>query len=323
MPAPEPNPQRGSIAEIMERNGVTRRSFLQWCAFISGVLALPAVPWAQQIASALSTKPRLPVIWLNAQDCNGNIEAFLRTNDPAPSSVLLDSIALNYSELVMAGSGTAAEKARRDTIAAGGHVLVVEGAIPTGAGGAYCMVGGRPISDHIKEAAKGALGVIAVGTCASWGGLPAAAGGVTGAVDLQTLLGTGTKVIRMPGCPVNGDNVVAAIVQQITTGAWPKVDSNGRPVFAYSDLIHVGCPRLAHFEAGRFVEAWGDKGHQNGWCLRHLGCRGPDSKVNCRTHRFNGATSYPIQAGATCLGCVRSDFWDVDGGFFVSRTTAH
>lgn len=303
-----------TVREILESNGMGRRKFLAYCGMIAAGLALPQIPYRDQIAHALTVSKRVPVLWLNGQDCNGNIESLIKTAKPTPTELLLDHLSVNYVELIMSAAGSAAEKARADTIAAGGYVLVVEGGIPTGASGAYCTIGGRAFTDIVREAAANALQVISVGTCASWGGIPAARGGVTGAVDLQTLLGSSKSVIRLPGCPVNPFNIVNSIVHYITFKQWPETNKDGLPFFAYGEEIHDDCPRKDFYEEGKYVLAWGDAGHQAGWCLRKMGCRGPETRANCREIKFNGGTSYNIASGAPCFGCVSQGFWDVPGG---------
>jgi hydrogenase small subunit len=298
--------------ERMARAGIDRRTLLRWGACIAGTLALPLDPFAQRIAEAAQVAPRLPVLWLNGQDCTGDIEGLLRTGDPTPSELLLDRLSLDYTELLMAPAGTAAEGALARTVKeyAGKYVVVVEGSIPTAAKGMYCCVGGRTFVDILTEAASGAVAVIAAGTCAVYGGLPAATGGVTGASSVTTVLsGTKAKIINFPGCPLNGENLTAALVQYATLGTWPETDSTGLPLFAYGTRIHPRCERLPFFRAGKFVRTWGDAGHQAGWCLRNVGCQGPQTSANCATARFNAETSWPVASGAPCLGCTRSTFW--------------
>ncbi|HEU5155902.1 MAG TPA: hydrogenase small subunit [Streptosporangiaceae bacterium] len=302
-----------SVAALLERDGVGRRSFLQWCGFIAGVLALPADPFGERIAHALTTQPRLPVLWLNGQDCNGNIEGFLRASDPTPSELVLDRLSIDYVELLMAPSGTAAENQRADTIArfAGRYVLVVEGSVPTAGDGAFCCIGGKAFTQVVEEAAGDALAVIGVGSCAFDGGLPAARGGVTGAVGIREFLsGSGKTIITLPGCPMNVDNLTATLVHYLTFGTWPELDELGRPEFAYGSCVHELCDRRRHYRAGRFVLEWGDEGHQQGWCLLKMGCLGPGTPANCPTARFNSGTSWPVASGAPCLGCTRPKFWD-------------
>ena len=111
---------------------------------------------------------------------------------------------------------------------------MVEGSIPTAASGVYCCVGGRSFVDTVKQAAAGALAVIAVGSCAADGGLSMATGGVTGAASVSTVLsGMGKTIINFPGCPMNIENLTATLTQYLTLGTWPAVDSTGRPTFAY------------------------------------------------------------------------------------------
>jgi hydrogenase small subunit len=184
------------------------------------VLVLPADPFGARIAHALTTQPRLPVLWLNGQDCNGNIEGFLRASDPTPSELVLDRLSIDYVELLMAPSGSAAESRRADTIAryAGRYVLVVEGSVPTAGDGAFCCIGGKAFTQVVEETAGDALAVIGVGSCAFDGGLPAARGGVTGAVGIREFLsGSGKTIITLPGCPMNVDNLAATLVHYLTT----------------------------------------------------------------------------------------------------------
>jgi hydrogenase small subunit len=301
------------IMEHMRRAGVDRRTVLRWSAYMAGVLALPAIPFAARIAEALETQPRLPVLWLNGQDCTGDAEGFLRASQPTPADLILDRLSLNYSELLMAGSGEAAERSLADTISndAGQYVIVVEGSIPTAQNGVYCCIGGRSFTEILRQAAASALGVIAVGTCATNGGLPAAGGGSTGASSVRDVLGsTSVPIVALPGCPMNVENLTATLVNYLTLGEWPALDSSGRPTFAYGRRVHQDCERREHFQAGRFVKVIGDEGYQAGWCLRDVGCQGPQTYANCPVKRFNSATSWPVASGSPCMSCTTGGFWD-------------
>ncbi len=301
------------IAKHMERHGIDRRTVLRWSAYMAGILALPVIPYAAKIAAALDDQPRLPVLWLNGQDCAGDTEGFLRASRPTPSELVLDYLSLDYAETLMAPAGDAAEARYAETLKnqAGKYVLVVEGSIPTGASGAYCTVGGRAFADIVKEAAAGALAIIAVGSCAADGGLAAATGGITDAVAVKTLLaGTTTKILNFPGCPMNIENLTAAIVQYLTLGAWPDTNADGLPLFAYGARVHSTCERLPFLRAGKVALDWGDEGHRAGWCLRRIGCQGPTTYVNCSVVKFNEGTSWPVSSGSPCIGCTQPNFWD-------------
>ncbi|MBE1494037.1 hydrogenase small subunit [Amycolatopsis lexingtonensis] len=293
--------------------GIGRRRFLTFCAAMATTLALPE-RFAPRVAEALSTVERPVVVWLEFQDCAGDTEAFLRSRNPSTADLLLGMISLNYHETLMAAAGTAAEKARDDAVAKGGHLVVVEGSVPTGIPGA-CTIGGRSAEDLLRSAVRGAAGVINVGTCSAFGGIPAAGPNPTGAVRVEDIVG-GVPVINLSGCPVNADNLTATIVHHLTFGQFPAADDLGRPLFAYGERIHDTCPRRGHFDAGQFAEEWGDEGHRKGWCLYKLGCKGPSTFHNCPSVRYNDGTSWPIAAGHGCVGCSEPDFWDAMTPFY-------
>jgi hydrogenase small subunit len=306
----------GDLVEQLFRSGVSRRGFLKFCAAITATLALPPI-YGPKIVAALSSPVRVPLIWLEGQDCAGNTEGFLRASHPTVADLILKNLSLDYHETIMAAAGDAAEASKAATMAAypGGYVLVVEGSVPRAEGGVYCTVGGRTFQDILTQAAEHALAVIAVGTCAFDGGLPRADGGPTDAAGVQWML-PGKTVINLPGCPMNVQNLTATIVHYLTFKEFPAIDSSGRPYFAYGQLLHDQCERRAHFEQGEYVQAWGDEGHRKGWCLYKMGCKGPETFANCPTVRFNDATSWPVKVGHGCVGCTMPNFWDSMSPFY-------
>jgi hydrogenase small subunit len=193
-----------------------------------------------------------------------------------------------------------------------GYIAVVEGAIPTTGDGMSCTVGGRPIRDVVREVCDGALATIGVGSCAFDGGLPAAAGGSTGAVGVAQVV-PGDRLISLPGCPVNVENLTATLVHYLTFKQLPVADSMHRPLFAYGGLVHNQCERRAHFEFGEFSTAWGDEAAQKGWCLYKMGCKGPETFANCPTALYAERTSWAVKAGHGCIGCTMPRFWDAMG----------
>jgi hydrogenase small subunit len=293
--------------------GVDRRAFLKFCAGVTAVLALPPRS-APRVASALAKVTRPVVVWLEFQDCAGDTEAFVRSRDPSAADLVLGLISLDYHETLMAPAGMAAEQARDAAIAKGGHVLIVEGSVPVGIPGS-CTIGGRTASDILTTAARGAAGIINVGTCSAFGGIPNAHPNPTGAVKVEDVV-SGVPVVNLSGCPVNADNLTATIVHYLTFGAFPAADEFGRPLFAYGELIHNTCPRRGHFDAGQFALEWGDEGHRNGWCLYRLGCKGPETSHNCPSVQYNEATSWPVAAGHGCVGCAEPHFWDTMSPFY-------
>ncbi len=311
----ERNPSE-SLARALLSQGVSRRDFMKFCTAMTAVLALP-VRYTPRIAQALETAVRPPVIWLNFQDCAGNSESFLRANHPTVSELVLDILSIDYQEVIMAAAGHYAEENRLNTMREykGKYIVVVEGAIPLADDGIYCVIGGHTAIDILKETAKDAAAVITAGTCSAYGGIPAAAPNPTGAVGVRDVLNN-VPLINMPGCPMNVQNLTALIVHYMTFNSLPAVDHEGRPLFAYGSRIHDDCERRAHFDAGQFVEEWGDEAHRKGWCLYKMGCKGPQTAHNCSMVRWNDGMSWPVGAGHGCVGCSEPHFWDTMGGLY-------
>lgn len=299
-----------------KERGVSRRSFLKFCAAMTAALALPD-RYIPRIAAALENVRRPALVWLEFQDCAGNTESFLRASKPTVAEIALDVLSLNYHETIMAPAGQAAEKSLMDTVRSekGQYLAVVEGSIPLKDGGVYCTIGGRTALDMAREVCGNALATIAVGACAWDGGWPAAAPNPTGAVGVREAV-PGITLINLPGCPMNVQNLTAVVVHYLTFGALPATDPMGRPLFAYGARIHDNCERRGHYDAGRFVEEWGDEGHRNGWCLYKVGCKGPQTYQNCPAIGWNDGVNWPIAAGHGCIGCAAPHFWDTMTPFY-------
>lgn len=306
-----------NLAQELERRGVSRREFMSFCASMAAVLGLPASA-SRAIAAAVASEARPILVWLEFQDCAGNTESFLRASHPTVADLILDTISLNYHETIMAAAGSQAEAALKKTVAEnkGKYIALVEGAIPTGADGAYCTIGGRSALDIAREVCGGAAATIAVGTCAAFGGLPAAAPNPTGALSVGDAVPGLETLINLSACPANAENITALIVYYLTLKRWPALDRYRRPLFAYGKFIHDNCERRAHFDAGQYVEAWGDEAHRHGYCLYKMGCKGPATSQNCPIVRWNEGTNWPIGCGHPCIGCAEPNFWDTMTPFY-------
>ena len=293
------------FAELARRLQISRREFLQFCTAVTATLGLPAAAEAA-VARAIEKAKRPSVIWLHFQECTGCTESLLRAEHPTLEKLILDVISLDYHETLMAAAGHQAEAARKAAMKAnkGKYVLVVEGAIPLKDNGNNCKIGGQKAIDMVKECAADAAAVIAIGSCASWGGMPSTDPNPTGAASAAEALGK--PVVTIPGCPPNPYNFLAAVVHFLTFGKLPAVDQLGRPKFAYSRLVHDNCERRAHFDAGRFAMEFGDTGHRQGYCLYKLGCKGPETYANCPTILFGdaGPGTWPVGCGHPCIGCT-------------------
>ena len=302
--------EKPTIAEHLERAGVSRRSFIQLCttlmmtAPISLSLTQKATAW--EVAKAVGKAKRPSVIWLHFQDCTGCSETLLRTSRPDVADLILNIISLDYHETLMAASGYQAEAALKNAVDEnlGKFVLVVEGSIPTKDQGQYMKLAGKPALQILKEVGQKAAAVVAIGSCASWGGVPSASPNPTGATGVDSIL-TEKPVVNLPGCPPNPYNLLAVVLEYATMGKLPALDDQNRPRFAYDRVIHDHCPRRAHFDAGRFAREFGDEGHRQGWCLYRLGCKGPVTHAACSTRHFNEVPDvWPIGIGSPCVGCT-------------------
>ncbi|AXX92061.1 hydrogenase [Malaciobacter molluscorum LMG 25693] len=300
------------MVDVIETEGINRRDFIKWVSATTATLMLPSM-FEPLVAQATELMNRVPVVWIELQDCAGNSEALLRSASPTVDDLLFDVISLEFHETLQAAAGHDADRQLEDAVEhfKGQYLLFVEGAIPMANNGMYGTIGasGETFHEHLMRMSKDAAAVVAVGTCATFGGIPAASPNPTGAVGVMDLV-KGKPLINIPACPANPANIVGVILHYILTGQVPELDSLLRPKFAFGYRIHDNCERRAHFDAGEFVEEFGDDGAKNNWCLYKVGCKGPMTFNNCSIIRYNEGTNWPVGVGRGCIGCSEPDFWD-------------
>ena len=297
--------QPSDFQDILDGSqGMDRRDFVKAVTLAAASVGLTSAA-ATRIVEAASKGLKPSVVWLHFQECTGCTESLLRTSHPAIAELILDLISLDYHETLFAAAGNQAEEALRKTIEAnaGKFVCIVEGAIPTKDDGIYCKIGGKTAVQMLNEVAEKAGAIIAIGSCASWGGIPSADPNPTGATGAPTIL-KGKTVVTIPGCPANPYNLLGTVLQFVALGSLPALDELGRPKWAYARPIHEDCPRRAHFDAGRFAQKFGDEGHRLGYCLYKIGCKGPATHANCSILRFGETDAWPIGVGHPCVGCT-------------------
>ena len=300
----------------LKARGISRREFLKFCGVVAAAMGMEA-SYAREIAAALTAKRRPSVIYLHNAECTGCSEAVLRTIQPFIDELILDTISLDYHETLMAAAGEAAEAALHQALKSPeGYVCVIEGAIPTKNNGIYGKVAGKTMFKMCSEIAPKAKAVIAIGACATFGGVQAARPNPTGAMGVnQALKKMGVKAINIAGCPPNPINFVGAVVHYLTKGV-PPLDSLNRPLMFYGETVHDNCPRKEHFDKQEYAPSFGSEEARKGWCLYQLGCKGPDTYNNCPKVKFN-QTNWPVQAGHPCIGCSEPDFWDKMSPFYT------
>jgi len=304
-----------TFTEYLVRQGLSRRQFLKFCSRVALLLGGGALlasqekkALAKEIAERLNGARRPTVIWLQLQECTGCLESALRSGDRTIEDMLLNVVSMDYNELLMAPSG---EQANAALARAAGepHLLVVNGSIPEKDKGAYCVIGGESAEELLRKAARNATAVIAVGACAHYGCIQAAAPNPTGAVGVSAII-RDKPVINVSGCPPIGEVITATILYFIIYGHPPRVDQDGRPLFAYGQRIHDKCPRRAHYDAGQFVLSFDDENARKGYCLYRVGCKGPATFAPCAIMEWNQGCSFPIKSGHPCLGCTERHFFD-------------
>ena len=315
-----------TLGERLANAGVSRRSFMKYCMGVSAIMAIPTSLMPKLVEAAL-LRPVTSVVYLSFQECTGCLESLVNVfpntqyKTDSIENILLTALSLDYSETLMAPSGDQAEKSRADAIAKKNYVLVVDGSIPDDKDGAgFFIQSGKTGLQLLKAAATNAALVVSVGTCASFGGLPAAKGpnglSPTRAISIKAALTSfgGTyatkKVINVSGCPPIAEVIAGTLIYWILNKKAPSLDSNLRPKMFYGETVHEECYRKEFFEHGQFVESFDDAGARKGYCLLNMGCKGPITHNACTTLKWNQGTGYPMEAGHGCLGCSEPGFWD-------------
>jgi len=304
-----------NLAERFLDAGISRRAFLQYCAQLAALMALPPSA-GRAFAEALITAPRPSVIWLSFQECTGCTEAITRSHSPTIENLIFSHISLDYHHTLQAAAGDSAEIARSEAMQRqrGKYLIVVDGAVPLKDGGIYSTIAGVSNYDLLRETAKDAAAIIAVGSCAAFGGLPKANPNPTGAVAISDLI-QDKPVINLPGCPPIPVVMTGVLAHYLAFGTSPALDRLSRPKAFYGETLHDRCYRRPFYDQGKFAKSFDDLAARQGWCLFELGCKGPVTSNSCATIKWNDSTSFPISSGHGCLGCSEPNFWDA-GGFY-------
>jgi hydrogenase small subunit len=270
----------------------------------------------------------LPVIWVQGAGCTGCSVSVLNSVSPSIKNVLVDEVIpgqhvnLRFHPTVMAGQGNPAIEVLDNTAQhkKGGYVLVVEGSVPTAQGGIHCTIGeekGEEVTlvSKVKSLASDALAVVALGTCATYGGIPAARPNLTqclGVADVLIEANITTPVVNIPGCPPHPDWFVGTLASVLLFGL-PKpedLDEVGRPKAFFGALIHDNCPRRAYYDENKFAKKLSDPG-----CLYEIGCKGPVTYADCPIRLWNNGVNWCVGSGAPCVGCCEPGFPDLVSPF--------
>jgi hydrogenase small subunit len=247
------------------------------------------------------------VLWLQAMSCTGCSISLLNTEHPDILQVLTELVSLACHQNVSAAQGEPVLRLIEQVVAEGDYILALEGSLPLGMPDA-CVIGGKPITAMLPGILEKAKAIVAVGTCASFGGIPAAEGNSTNAVSLKEFmtaqrLPVDKRLVNCPGCPIHPQTLVGTLAYLAAKG-YPEVDPELlTPRMFCSHTVHDECPKFHYWEKHAFAERFGDEG-----CLFKLGCLGPLSQTNCSRSQWNGGVNWCIRAGAPCTACSSQDF---------------
>lgn len=303
----------GKAYNYLESKGISRRNFLKLCTLSCvafGIDSSYAPKMAEAVAANLGKKP---VVWMQGQGCTGCSESLISSLNPSADQILLDVLSVRYHPTLMAGAGEQAIQSLEQCYEEGGYLLVLEGSIPT-ADPRYCMVEGQPFVDQFKKMASKAEAVLAVGSCASFGGIPRA--GTTGAKGAQDVL-KDAQIINLPSCPVKPDRLVGLILYYLAERKLPRLDGLKRPVTYYRYTLHDSCHRRLHYENGEFLQDWNNRSTKD-WCLYQKGCKGINTYTDCSSTWWNDGVSFCGYAGAPCAGCSEPKYYEGFAPLFVN-----
>jgi len=275
---------------------------------------------------------KYPVIWLQGAGCTGCSVSVLNAVSPRIQNLLLDELVpgqqlnLLFHATIMGGQGEPVIEVLKDTEKnrKGGYILIVEGAIPTADDGIYGSIGERggkhlTIKQAVEELGSSALLTIALGSCAAFGGIPAARPNPTeckGVKEVFINKGIDTLVVNLPGCPLHPEWFTGTISVVMFSGLDAlELDQWGRPTLFYGKLIHENCPRRADFDKGKFAKKLSEQG-----CLYQLGCKGHYTYADCPLRQWNNGLNWCVKAGSPCLGCVEPEFPDNTSPFYEKIT---
>ncbi len=266
------------------------------------------------------------IVWIQGGGCTGCSVSLLNSRSPAIDNLIVDEVIpgkhlnLRFHPTVMAGQGEAVVKILKGTPddAKGKFLLVVEGAVQEGK---FCLLGEDSsgemgFAESLGGLASSAACIIAVGTCSSFGGIPAGKPNPTACRSVGDFLkdkGIATPLVNVPGCPPHPDWFVGAVSRILLAGLPEKdeLDDHLRMKAFYGELIHENCPKRASFDEGKFAKKLSEEG-----CLYELGCKGPITYADCPTRNWNSGVNWCMGAGGPCSGCTQPEFPDLVGPLY-------
>lgn len=299
------------------------------------------------VTKIMSVK-EINVIWLQGQSCTGDTVSLTGATHPSLADLLTgyipeaSNVNLIFHPTLMIPHGEEAIEVL-NSAAEGKHdpfVLVVEGSVPDEelaqkTGGFWCMVGeeaGKPISrkpitfnEWLTKLSTRCAALVALGTCASYGGIPKGIPNPTGSKGTLDFLGRdwksqlGLPIICVPGCPAQGEHIAEVLAHLVLTARGllpvPELDEENRPTFIFEKLAHEQCPRAGDFARGMYSEKFGES-----YCMGLLGCKGPIANCDVPKRGFIDGMGGCPTIGSPCIGCTMPDFPDPPFSPFLKKS---
>lgn len=290
---------------------------MKYCTMSAAALGLTSVLGPLEKILASTEGP--PIIWLKGAGCTGctvSLANLISSSAPVDvGDLLINTINLVYHPTLMNASGELATQTLNDA-AAGTFVLVVEGSIPTMFNGRTCTIyehNGLPVTalSAVQTLAPMAAKVLAVGTCACFGGIPGAMPNPTGAKGVSEV--TSVSPINIPGCPPHPDWIVWTVAQ-LLAGSTITLDQFSRPTALFGSTVHNQCSRQD--------SEWATSLSDSGLCTIGLGCKGMLTYADCPTRKWNNGVNWCVGADSLCQGCTQPGFPDLFAPLFSSRGVA-
>ncbi len=291
------------------------------------------------------------VFWISGMSCDGCSVATLGASNPSLEGLVLGHVPglprlVVHHPMLDEESGHEFMEPYRQAVEGtlgAPYIVVLEGSIPddqadnqanfsalgVGTDWPQSMTSSRDRSQPLRATdwawamAPRAAAYLAIGTCATWGGIPAAAGNITGSMGLMDFLGAsyrsarGIPVVNVPGCAPVGDNFTETLAQVLRfmdgVGPLPDFDELGRPAWMFAETVHRHCPKAGYYEEGVFSEEPGDN-----QCLVEIGCWGPVVQCNIVERGAINHMGGCMVSGGACIGCTMPGFPDKYSPFYKS-----
>ena len=258
------------------------------------------------------------LVWMQTGACSGDSMALLCADRPSLENLLRDyGIHLLWHPSLTADRRFGEVLKYLDAPENSLDILCIEGSLMTGPNGSglYDTWKGIPKIRIVEQLANKARHVVAMGTCAAFGGIHAAGPNPTDCLGLQFdkstpggLLGptwrsqSDQPVINVAGCPAH-PNTMTKVLALLAENLPVTLDALNRPSAFFSSLVHQGCTRNEYHEYDIEDETPGGRA-----CMFFsLGCRGPQTLAPCNTELWNGRSS-KTRAGVPCFGCTSPEF---------------